>query len=88
MRINDHKGRCLWQGVIRLLWPESDVGSTTFTVEQRIISDQKTEAFAVYNCPFSEEAALKLPEVLEATVISASEAGRILLRATSVVKIH
>ena len=37
--------------------------------------EQKLSAFAVQECVDSEEAALKLPPLLEATVISADEAG-------------
>lgn len=37
--------------------------------------EQKLSAFAVQECMDSEEAALKLPPILEASVISADEAG-------------
>ena len=75
MRTNDYKGRCLWNGVIRLLWPEGDAGGSSMAADQKLASDQKLAAFALNGSPFSEEAALKLPEVLAATVVAANEAG-------------
>lgn len=69
-RISDHKGRCLWSGLIRVSRSEAGPPAGGGAADA-----QKLSAFAVQDCMDSEEAALKLSPLLEASIISADEAG-------------